>query len=710
MAAKARNNANRTRIMMDEMLRGLPCGRLAFCNNVLPMPELKTRILIVDDDQRHRDLLVKYLGNEGYDVKAVADAPAMDKQLARDRYDLLVLDLMLPGEDGLSICRRLRAQHERAGHHHAHRQGRRRRPHRRPGNGRRRLPAQAVQPARAAGAHRRRAAAARPRRPARRAGRGRHLPVRRVLAQPGHPHASTRAGKPVALTTGEFSVLKVLVQHPRQPLSRDKLMELARGREYEVFDRSIDVQISRLRKIVEDDPSHPKHIQTVWGFGYVFVPGRGPEVSLFARSFLLIAALIVTAVLASFQIYRIYELEPRSRELAQQTVSTVNLTRAALVSADPFLRRDLLVELNETEGLRVFPATASEKLEALPEDELLERVEKRVRDALGADTRFAFARDGEEGFLVSFFIDEDEFWVMLPRERFDPEFGLQWLGWGAALLALALVGAWLIASNLARSLAALGRAAGRLGRGEAHQPLAESGPRELRSVAAAFNRMASDLDSIERERAMVLAGISHDLRTPLSRMRLGLEMSGAEADAARAIATDIDEIDAIIGQFLDFARGANEQKTRQDPRAVARRARRALLAPGQEHLREERRRRAVLLRAHGGAPRARQPDRQRAALCRRAGRSRAAQYARRGADRGARPRAGHPARRDRAAEAPVHPARCRAQRPGRLGPGPGDRRAGGTRARRPARPRAARRRRAGGPPRHGCKVNRSSGS
>jgi two-component system phosphate regulon response regulator OmpR len=82
----------------------------------------------------------------------------------------------------------------------------------------------------------------------------------------------TRAGKQVALTTGEFSVLKVLVQHPRQPLSRDKLMELARGREYEVFDRSIDVQISRLRKIVEQDPSHPKHIQTVWGFGYVFVP------------------------------------------------------------------------------------------------------------------------------------------------------------------------------------------------------------------------------------------------------------------------------------------------------------------------------------------------------------------------------------------------------------------------------------------------------
>ena len=184
-------------------------------------------------------------------------------------------------------------------------------------------------------------------------------------------------------------MLKVLVQHPRQPLSRDKLMELARGREYEVFDRSIDVQISRLRKIVEADPAHPKHIQTVWGFGYVFVPDADSRAMTPLRAVVPARsrALIVTAVLASFQIYRIYEREPRSRELAQQTVSTVNLTRAALVSADPFLRRDLLVELNETEGLRVFPATASEKLEPLPDDDVLESVpEARAR---GARRRYA---------------------------------------------------------------------------------------------------------------------------------------------------------------------------------------------------------------------------------------------------------------------------------------------------------------------------------
>ena len=290
--------------------------------------------------------------------------------------------------------------------------------------------------------------------------------------------------------------------------------------------------------------------------------------TLFARSFLLIAALIVTAVLASLQIYLLYEREPRSRELAQQIVSTVNLTRAALVSADPFLRRELLIELNETEGLRVFPATASEELEPVPDEPLLNLVIRKVRQVTGADTRFAYARDGEEGFLVSFFIDEDEFWVMLPRERFELEFGLQWLGWSAALLVLALAGAWLIASNIARPLAALTRAAARIGRGEVHQPLAEEGPRELRTLGAAFNRMARDLESMERERAMVLAGISHDLRTPLSRMRLALEMSGAAEDEMRgdlaAMVADIEEIDATIGQFLDFARGVNEEKARQD--------------------------------------------------------------------------------------------------------------------------------------------------
>jgi two-component system phosphate regulon response regulator OmpR len=238
------------------------------------MAELKTRILVVDDDQRLRELLVRYLGGEGYEVKAVPDAAGMDKQLARERYDLVVLDLMLPGEDGLAICRRLRAQSvspaivmltakgddvdrivglEMGADDYLPK----------PFNPRELL-------ARINAVLRRRAPAGPPGAPA--AGSETHAFGDFLLNL--STRTLTRGGKVVPLTTGEFSVLKVLAQHPRQPLSRDKLMELARGREYEVFDRSIDVQISRLRKIVEDDPSHPKHIQTVWGFGYVFVPDK----------------------------------------------------------------------------------------------------------------------------------------------------------------------------------------------------------------------------------------------------------------------------------------------------------------------------------------------------------------------------------------------------------------------------------------------------
>jgi two-component system phosphate regulon response regulator OmpR len=236
------------------------------------MAELKTRILVVDDDLRMRDLLVRYLGGEGYEVKAAADAPAMDKLLVRERYDLVVLDLMLPGEDGLAICRRLRSQGagpaiimltakgddvdrivglEMGADDYLPK----------PFNPRELL-------ARINAVLRRRAPAGPPGAPAAGAETFQFGEFSLNLAT----RTLTRGGKPVPLTTGEFSVLKVLVQNARQPLSRDKLMEMARGREFEVFDRSIDVQISRLRKIVEEDPSHPKHIQTVWGFGYVFVP------------------------------------------------------------------------------------------------------------------------------------------------------------------------------------------------------------------------------------------------------------------------------------------------------------------------------------------------------------------------------------------------------------------------------------------------------
>ncbi|HQZ02809.1 MAG TPA: two-component system response regulator OmpR [Thauera sp.] len=229
------------------------------------------RILLVDDDARLRELLSRYLQEQGFAVKAVGDAPTMDRALHREHFDLMVLDLMLPGEDGLAICRRLRGADDK-------------------------LPiimltAKGDDVDRIVGLE---MGAddyvAKPFNPRELVARIQAVMRRQPQTLPGAPTAEDelvafgsvrvnlgtrlleRSGEEIQLTTGEFSLLKVLLQHPRQPLSRDKLMELARGREYGVFDRAIDVQISRLRKLVEDDPAKPRFIQTVWGFGYVFVP------------------------------------------------------------------------------------------------------------------------------------------------------------------------------------------------------------------------------------------------------------------------------------------------------------------------------------------------------------------------------------------------------------------------------------------------------
>jgi two-component system phosphate regulon response regulator OmpR len=233
-----------------------------------------TRLLIVDDEAELRALLQRYLGEQGLQVRAVADAASAAKLLARERFDVLVLDVMMPGEDGLSLCRRLRTQGET-------------------------IPilmltARGDPVDRIVGLE---------------MGADDYLPKpfnprellarvqamvrrQRLLGAHGGPlgdapvsfgeftlHAAQRRleknGQVLSLTTGEFNLLLALAQHPNRPLGRDRLIELTRGRDHDATDRSIDVQVMRLRKLIEDDPGAPRHIQTVWGVGYVFVPDPG---------------------------------------------------------------------------------------------------------------------------------------------------------------------------------------------------------------------------------------------------------------------------------------------------------------------------------------------------------------------------------------------------------------------------------------------------
>ncbi len=230
------------------------------------------KILVVDDDVRLRDLLSRYLTEQGFQVATLSDASMLDRRLQRDPPHLVVLDLMLPGEDGLAVCRRLRGAGEMVPIIM--------------------LTAKGEDVDRIVGLEmgaddylpkpfNPRELVARIhavlRRQAERLAPGAPTPTGRIAFGPFELDTAARTlsdgPRTIHLTTGEFSLVSVFAQHPRQPLAREKLMYLARGRDHDLFDRAIDVQVSRLRKLIEPDPAKPRYIQTVWGFGYVFVPG-----------------------------------------------------------------------------------------------------------------------------------------------------------------------------------------------------------------------------------------------------------------------------------------------------------------------------------------------------------------------------------------------------------------------------------------------------
>jgi two-component system osmolarity sensor histidine kinase EnvZ len=281
--------------------------------------------------------------------------------------------------------------------------------------------------------------------------------------------------------------------------------------------------------------------------------------TLLWRSFLLISLLMIISVAAWFQILRNFERAPRAKQMAQMVASVVNLTRAALVTAHADKRRELLIDLSDREGIRVYPAEPGDKLAPSSDTAFANMLHVEIRRQLGEDTRFASGIGNLHGFFISFHIDDDEYWVMLPRDRVERQFPWQWLGWTALALLLSLAGAWLIVSRINRPLKALAAAAHDIGKGKTPAPLPESGPVEIETLARAFNQMSQDLARLDADRALILAGVSHDLRTPLARLRLSTEMSGSDEALKQGMIADIAEMDSIIDQFLDFARTQSEE-------------------------------------------------------------------------------------------------------------------------------------------------------
>lgn len=275
---------------------------------------------------------------------------------------------------------------------------------------------------------------------------------------------------------------------------------------------------------------------------------------LFWRTFFLLAFLIMASLATWVASLRIVERAPRAEQLANQIISVVTITRAALTHSAPDLRTELLFDLASNEGIRIYPLEDTDRVEAPHDSNLMPALQERVKNKLGPQTRFAGKVNDVSGFWISFMIDDDDYWLMLDRERVDHVAGIQWLGWAAVTLLLALVGAVFISRLINQPLARLTAAARAIAKGQQLDPLPEDGPIEIEEANRSFNQMVRDLNQIESDRAIILAGISHDLRTPISRMLLEVEMASLSDDARCGMQSDLAQMDGIIGQFLDYAR------------------------------------------------------------------------------------------------------------------------------------------------------------
>jgi two-component system osmolarity sensor histidine kinase EnvZ len=282
---------------------------------------------------------------------------------------------------------------------------------------------------------------------------------------------------------------------------------------------------------------------------------QGVALSLFWRTFVLLAILLSSGVVAWVWTLRALEFEPRAVVASQQIASLVNLARAALFHSDAINRVALVKTLSAQEAIRIAPHEPTDKWVAFEEDRFTRVVAGELRNRLGSETIVAKSVNGQPGLWVGFAIEKDAWWLQTELGRVRALTGGTWFVWvGIALLAT-IFGSVAIARLINQPLRELSFAASRIREGEFDSRLDENTmTSEIREVNMGFNRMARELAKVEEDRAVMLAGISHDLRTPLARLRLEAEMSVHDEEAQRNMAMDIDQLDAIIDKFMDYAR------------------------------------------------------------------------------------------------------------------------------------------------------------
>jgi two-component system osmolarity sensor histidine kinase EnvZ len=295
-------------------------------------------------------------------------------------------------------------------------------------------------------------------------------------------------------------------------------------------------------------------------------------VTLLPRSLLwrtlavLMAALVLSQAAAVF-LFDQYVTRPRVATGMRQFVSHLKTVSAALETMDPAQHEAFTARIAEMEGIRIIPVRSDMAVRPAPDVPLMRAFRERLRDSFGPNAEVYvraaraepedFERRPPRLFYIRLTAGQRQYWVAIPRGRLDRDAGTAVFFWGLAGLGIAVLATFLIVWRLNRPLAELARAAERLGRGGDPPPVSESGPSEIRAVARAFNQMKDDLRKAERDRATFLAGVSHDLRTPLARLRLGVEMLEGRADdaALQGMVADIDDMGKIVDQFIDFTRG-----------------------------------------------------------------------------------------------------------------------------------------------------------
>ena len=294
-------------------------------------------------------------------------------------------------------------------------------------------------------------------------------------------------------------------------------------------------------------------------------PKQGPEkklvaLSLFWRTFFLLALLLAGGVFAWMQTFRALEFEPRAIQAAQQIATLVDLTRAALLSTDRINRVALVKGMSSSESLKLTPREPADAWEPFEADRFRQVIERELRGELGPETIVARSMNGAAGFYVGFTIGRDSYWLKIDPTRMGPMSTSTIALWVSIALVATVLGSAAIARLINRPLKDLSFAASRIGEGEYDSRLDETTmTSEIRQVNMGFNRMARELAKVEQDRAVMLAGISHDLRTPLARLRLEAEMSVHDEEAKTNMAMDIDQLDAIIDKFMDYARPGEVQ-------------------------------------------------------------------------------------------------------------------------------------------------------